>query len=436
MSFAVRIALFLGLLLVLLTATALYVHRRAAHAFALGPRARRTLALAMGTAILTTVAARALAEALPEAVAEAVGVGASGISLGLLVSAGLLLALDGLYALGWLGAKTARAARAATAWLRRTASRRVGGAAGLGARRPPVIEPRHVDGDAAEVQARALGRRDMLLRTASGAALTLGHGSALYGALFGRHDYTLETVEVRIPGLSPRLDGFTIAQLSDLHFGTYVREAQIAVALEYVRRTRPDLIVLTGDLVDHDVAYAPYVGRLVRALTPLARHGVAAIAGNHDHYAGVDEVLETLRRAGAHTLVNEGRVIGDGGGAFALLGVDDVWARGGPGDGGPDLTRAIAHVRDDLPRVLLCHNPVFFPEAAGHVALQLSGHTHGGQINVGPRLADLVLPHGYVAGLYALGGSHLYVNRGFGTAGPPARIGAPPEITRLVLLAG
>lgn len=281
-----------------------------------------------------------------------------------------------------------------------------------------------------------LGRRDMLLRTASGAALTLGYGSALYGALLGRHDYTIETVEVRLPGLSPRLDGFTIAQLSDLHFGTYVRDAELDVAVEHVRRTRPDLVVLTGDLVDHDPAYAAYLGRLVRRLGPLARHGVAAIPGNHDHYAGVAEVLSTLQRAGARTLVNEGRVVGDAGGAFALLGVDDVWARTGAPGSGPDLARAAAHVPGDLPRVLLCHNPVFFPEAAGKVALQLSGHTHGGQVNVGPRLADFVLPFGYVAGLYERDGSRLYVNRGFGTAGPPARVGSPPEITRVVLLAG
>jgi predicted MPP superfamily phosphohydrolase len=84
--------------------------------------------------------------------------------------------------------------------------------------------------------------------------------------------------------------------------------------------------------------------------------------------------------------------------------------------------------------VLLCHNPVYFPDAAGQVALQLSGHTHGGQVNPGVRPADWVLPHGYVAGLYQRDGSRLYVNRGFGTAGPPARVGAPPELTRIVLV--
>ncbi len=87
----------------------------------------------------------------------------------------------------------------------------------------------------------------------------------------------------------------------------------------------------------------------------------------------------------------------------------------------------------DLPRILLCHNPSFFAESAGRVALQLSGHTHGGQVNLGIRPADYLLPGGWVAGRYDERGSALYVNRGFGTVGPPARIGARPEVTRIVL---
>ena len=101
---------------------------------------------------------------------------------------------------------------------------------------------------------------------------------------------------------------------------------------------------------------------------------------------------------------------------------------------GPDVRRALRTVPADMPRVLLCHNPVYFPEAASEVALQLSGHTHGGQVNLLVRPADLILPHGYVAGLYQRGDSRLYINRGFGTAGPPARVGSPPEVTRVVLV--
>jgi predicted MPP superfamily phosphohydrolase len=272
-----------------------------------------------------------------------------------------------------------------------------------------------------------------LERAATGGALLLGGGSAAYGALFGRRDFRIETVPVRIAGLPRALDGYTIVQISDIHFGLYVRDDELRIAADLIRRARPDLVVLTGDLVDHDAACAPFLGRLIRRLEGAARHGIAAIPGNHDYYTGVEVVLDTARRAGASVLVNEGRVFGDAGGAFALLGVDDVWTRR---EGrGPDLARAIATVPRDLPRVLLCHNPSFFPEAADHVALQLSGHTHGGQINLGHAVTGLVLPHGYVAGLYPRGDAQLYVNRGFGTAGPPSRVLSPPEITRVVLVA-
>lgn len=153
-------------------------------------------------------------------------------------------------------------------------------------------------------------------------------------------------------------------------------------------------------------------------------------------------MADALAAAGARTLRNESLVIGDAAAGFALLGVDDVWAR--REGGGPDLARAVRSLPQlggrvaparDLPRVLLCHNPSFFEEAAGQVALQISGHTHGGQVNLGIRPADYLLPGGWVAGRYDSRGSQLYVNRGFGTVGPPARLGAPPEVTRIILTA-
>jgi predicted MPP superfamily phosphohydrolase len=164
------------------------------------------------------------------------------------------------------------------------------------------------------------------------------------------------------------------------------------------------------------------------------RDGVAVIPGNHDYYAGADRVLATVQAAGADVLRNRGRVLGDAGGAFALLGVDDVWAARDGLSEGPNLARALADLPEgDLARVLLCHNPEFYPEAADHVDLQLSGHTHGGQVNFLVRPADYVLRHGFIQGHYHRGASQLYVNRGFGTAGPPARVGAPPEVSRIVL---
>lgn len=276
-------------------------------------------------------------------------------------------------------------------------------------------------------------RREFIENAASLSALAIGASSSTYGILFGRHDYTIETIPVHVPGLSAALDGYTIVQLSDIHFGHFVGEPELRAAVDRVRRARPDLVVLTGDLVDHEAAYAPFVGRLIRALKPFARDGVSVIPGNHDYYAGVGEVLRTASSAGGRVLLNQGAVIGSGRDAFALLGVDDMWARRTLPGRGPNLDHAITTVPAHLPRILLSHNPAFFPEAAGKVALQLSGHTHGGQISLGESLSSRVMPFGYVAGMYQREGSQLYVNRGFGTVGPPARIGSAPEISRFIL---
>jgi hypothetical protein len=274
-------------------------------------------------------------------------------------------------------------------------------------------------------------RRTLLGQAAAGSALALGASTGGYAALFGRHDYVIEEVPVVLPNLPRTLDGYTIVQLSDVHLGTFVGEREIAAMIELVRSARPDLVVLTGDLVDHDLRFVPLLGEMARRLGEIAP--VAAIAGNHDYYTGIDATLGTLRRAGADVLVNEARLIGDRGGEIALVGVDDVWARR-MGKPGPNIADAVMRLPDRaVPRVLLCHNPSYFPTAAPHVDLQLSGHTHGGQVNVGVRPADLVLPFGYVAGRYQRDGAQLWVNRGFGTAGPPARIGAPPEVTKIVL---
>jgi predicted MPP superfamily phosphohydrolase len=236
---------------------------------------------------------------------------------------------------------------------------------------------------------------------------------------------------VKIRGLPRALDGYVIGQVSDVHTGLYVGERDLDEGLSRLREVKADLIVVTGDIVDFDPFFAPLAARKLSEVT--ARDGVFAILGNHDHYTGGAVVSAALRAAGVRTLVNEGLVVrpGDGGG-FALLGVDDLWSavRGGAG---PLLARAQAMVPDDRPSILLSHQPSTVDLWAGRVALQLSGHTHGGQVNPGFRPADFLLR--YVAGRYDVRGTLLYVNRGFGTVGPPARVMAPPEVTRIILVA-
>jgi uncharacterized protein len=280
-----------------------------------------------------------------------------------------------------------------------------------------------------DIAAGAMTRRQ-LAEGAGGVALMGATGSVLvWGNIRGRHAFELREVAAAIPGLPRSLDGYVIVQVSDIHAGIFVRERELDEGFELVRKARPDLVVVTGDLVDFDERDAPLVARKLGELTP--RDGVKAILGNHDYYAGPAGVAESLRAAGVDLLVDEGRVIRAADGGFALLGVDDLRAKhyGRPG---PRLEKALATVPRDLPRVLLSHQPQTVDQWAGQVALQLSGHTHGGQIN--PGFSAMSLFASYVAGLYTVAGTTLYVNRGFGTVGPPSRVGAPPEVTRIVLV--
>src|SRR5262249_34293912 len=145
-------------------------------------------------------------------------------------------------------------------------------------------------------------RRVFLKTAAVGGALVVGGGASAYGTIFGRHDYRLEEFPVRIRGLPRQLDGFTIVQLSDLHIGVYVSEPELRAAVDLTARARPDLVALTGDLIDHNPGYRYKLGALVRRLGELAPFGVAVIPGNHDWYAGVDTVLDAAARAGASVL--------------------------------------------------------------------------------------------------------------------------------------
>ena len=285
----------------------------------------------------------------------------------------------------------------------------------------------------AATPAAGVSRRQVIERAAGG-ALVAATGSALgWGIVRGRHAFATEEVVVRIAGWPRALEGYTIAQVSDIHVGTFVGDRELDEGFELVNRIRPDLVVATGDLVDSE---ASLVGALAARLSRVgARDGAYTILGNHDHYAGAAEVTELLRASGIRVLCNEALTIrgGDGGG-FALVGVDDMSGRTRPSAGfaGPDLSAALRGVRPDQPRILLAHQPKYLHESSGRVALQLSGHTHGGQINPGFRPADFVME--YVSGRYERDGTTLWVNRGFGVAGPPARVNAPPEVTKIVIV--
>ncbi|MBL8607488.1 MAG: metallophosphoesterase [Myxococcales bacterium] len=271
-----------------------------------------------------------------------------------------------------------------------------------------------------------LTRRDAVFRIAGAAAWGTTGAVLGWGLVRGRHSFVIEEVVVRIARLPRALDGYTLAQVSDVHCGPFVGERELGEMSEAVRRIKPDLVVATGDLVDFDAARAPELAAALVALP--SRDGHLAILGNHDYYAGAGQVRAHLERAGVDVLVNQTRVIRprDGGG-IALVGVDDMWAR-------PDLDVALSRVGADAAKVLLAHQPRYLDVAAGRVDLQLSGHTHGGQVNPGFRPADLLMK--YVSGRYERSGTVLWVNRGVGVAAVPSRVAAPPEVTKIVLVAG
>jgi uncharacterized protein len=419
-----RVVVFIVLMLVVLGGINAQVFRWARRAFGLGPRARRALQAALGFALLGMLLGRVAGRFWPGAVTTFVITVASVAELAFVISGVLLLFADAAGLLlglpARLGKRLAKAQPAPS----------------------PVAPTLQAVSPALQVAPTELPRRQFLTQAVAGSAFLIGGTSALYGALKGRYDYSLEEVSFKLPGLGRGFSGFSIAQLSDVHIGVFVGDPELHAAEELLREARPDLIVLTGDLLDSDPRLADQLGRFVRRLTALARYGVVAIPGNHDYFAGVEAVAAAVTSAGARMLRNDALIVGDAGAGFSLLGVDDVWAR--REGSGPDLERAVRALPRlagrvapalDLPRVLLCHNPSFFAESAGHVALQLSGHTHGGQINLGVHPAEYLLEGGWVAGRYERAGSALYVNRGFGTVGPPARIGSAPEVTRIVLTA-
>jgi predicted MPP superfamily phosphohydrolase len=278
-------------------------------------------------------------------------------------------------------------------------------------------------------------RRLVLARALAGGAALVAGGASAWGVRSALGPAEIEEVPIRLARLPPALSGFTIAQISDLHVGPTIRDREVRRVVEQTNALKPDLVAITGDLVDGNV---PTLGPIVAELSRLqARHGVVFVTGNHEYYSGVGPWLTELRRLGIRVLGNERVRIGDAGASFDLAGVDDYHAASLEAGGYPDaLGRALAGRDPERSLVLLQHQPRGMDEAvASGVELQLSGHTHGGQIL--PFKLLVSLQYAYVAGLYthraAAGAGQIFVSRGTGFWGPPFRIGAPPEIAKIVL---
>lgn len=265
--------------------------------------------------------------------------------------------------------------------------------------------------------------------------------ASLVGLAGARRTARVRRVDIALSGLPPALQGFTIAQLSDLHVGPTIRRGYMERVVRRVNALQADAVAITGDLVDGSV---PTLREHIAPLAHLqARHGTFVVTGNHEYYAGAQAWIDELRRLGLRVLLNEhvllrpqGALAGHGGDADALLlaGVTDFHAGHFDAAHASDPVRALTGApAATLTRVLLAHQPRSAPAAAlAGFQLQLSGHTHGGQFWPWNLFVPLQQP--FVAGLHRLEGMWVYVSRGTGYWGPPKRLGAPSEITLLRLV--
>ncbi len=252
------------------------------------------------------------------------------------------------------------------------------------------------------------------------------------GYLNARRTAGVVRVDIPVAGLPASLNGFTIVQISDIHVGPTIRASYVEAIVEAVNRLKPDLVAITGDLVDGSVAeLAGHVAPLQRLAS---RDGSFFVTGNHEYYSGADAWIAQLQRLGIQVLQNRHVVIERDGAKLVLAGVADYGAGHFDASHRSDPQAAMAGAPPDAAfRVLLAHQPRSAGEAAkAGFDLQLSGHTHGGQFLPWNFLVKLQQP--FTAGLHAMDELRIYVSRGTGYWGPPKRFGAPSEITQLRLV--
>jgi len=278
----------------------------------------------------------------------------------------------------------------------------------------------------------AITRRTFLKLTGAATFAALGTLTA-YSLLGNEADSpVVERVQIPIPSLPFELDGFRIVQISDIHHNHYPFTTIELVnrAVQMSNELRPDLIVLTGDFVWHDVEP---IFELMPALAHLnAKYGVFLGLGNHDYWTNVEVVTHAIDQERLPLLVNQGIPISVGKSSLYLASLDDGWS------GKPDLAGAMANHPGDAITVLLMHEPDLAPRYAvdKRIHLQLSGHSHGGQVRL-PLYGALILPYlswKYPMGLYNVDGMWLYTNRGLGTTNVPVRVNCAPEITEVTLV--
>ncbi len=263
---------------------------------------------------------------------------------------------------------------------------------------------------------------------------------AVAGVVSESRHVLVRSMELPLKDLPPELKGLKMAVLSDLHRGPVVSKDYLARVVEMVNRQQPDLVLLPGDFVSKSSVYFDDIATLLGDLKP--KIATVATLGNHDHWEGREVAHQALERAGAHLLHNrclhlglDRKLGGNAPPGLCLVGVDDLWA------GEPDLAQALQGASSQVPRVLLSHNPDFAEEQAAldlgqRIDLQLSGHTHGGQVvipGVGPVASGSNYGVKYLAGWAQGPAWPVFTTRGVGTSVLPVRVGAEPEIVVFTL---
>jgi predicted MPP superfamily phosphohydrolase len=256
-------------------------------------------------------------------------------------------------------------------------------------------------------------------------------GASAYATKIEPADVEITRVNIPIKGLPATFDGLKLVQISDLHLGEWMTLKQMLSIVQQVNALKPDVIAITGDLLSR--IHANTFDEITQSVQGLiAPEGIFATLGNHDHWTSARRAVEAVENTGnAQMLLNRNVALQRGDATLYVAGVDDIWEKK------HDLNKALDGIPNDAAVILLAHEPDYVDEVATtkRVGLQLSGHSHGGQVRL-PIKGALLLPRlgeKYDMGLYNVNGTMLYVNRGLGMVAPYVRFGCRPEITEITL---
>ncbi|MGW8161398.1 MAG: metallophosphoesterase [Desulfobulbales bacterium] len=272
--------------------------------------------------------------------------------------------------------------------------------------------------------------KTMVLQAGRGTPFYLGLAFALFASVWGAFeawDIQLEKLTIRSNRIPPALNGMHIVQISDVHLGLIVRHKRLAKILATVREAEPDLLVSTGDLVDGQIDNMDGLSEMFQTIKP--RFGKYAVTGNHEFYAGLDASLAFTRKAGFTILRQSGVVLADG---FNIAGVDDPTRNYFSKEAQLSEQEMLQSLDQNNYTLLLKHRPIVDKKSLGLFDLQLSGHTHKGQIFPFNIVTMLYYPVHWGC-LNPIDHCYLYVSRGSGTWGPPLRFLSPPEVTLIEL---